>query len=1122
MLFDWSERKAGRTSALVATALGAWLFIGAGSVVAQGAVTGTVTDAETLAPVSGAQVFVSGTVIGTLTGAQGTYRLEGIPAGQTTVTVRLIGYKELAQTVSVQSGQVATADFAVEQTALKLQDIIVTGVVGATPRVKLPFAVERLDASDIPVPSADVSSLLAGKAAGVRSVSGSGQPGEASDITLRGPTSIDASGRSQAPLIVIDGVIQSENASLADVNALDIDHIEIVKGAAAASLYGSRAQNGVIAITTKRGSGLQTNSLDVLARGEYGFSSLAGDVSLTTTHPFVMNASQTKFIDTNDNEVDFADFGRAGFGSPRLADGGTPETTFNDNPFPGQLFDHIDTFFDPGETYDVYGAVTGRFGESSFRVSFDQFREKGVIACGRCETNLVALNAERVGQGLNPFDVDTPTDNGYERQNARLNVDTRFGTLDIAASGFYSRSEQDDRAISNGSFFSLTFMSPALDLAKIDPTDGYPVIDIDPLSLEENPLYQLAIATELDKRTRTMGSVDLNWSPSGIDWLSVEANASYDRTDFDEFRLRPKNEKNSEAGSNTFTGGSLITNNFTDEAINASGTLSFNRSFMDGDLTVRAKARYLIEDQEFNRNQATGTRFSVQDVPNFGAIEGSEDGFNNIQSIKAEGYFGIGSLDYKGRYILDGLARRDGSSLFGPDERWHTYFRGSAAWRPSQEEWWNVDAIDELKLRFSFGTAGGRPRFAAQYETFGVSAGTISPITLGNRSLKPEHTVEREAGLNLVLFDNLGIDYTYAWSTTDDQLLLVPQPAFVGFSNQWQNAGEIRAKTHEVSLRYSAIDNQDVGLQFRLNWDKTTQVISRLDVPAYTNGAFFVAEGSPIGEIWGNRWASSCADVAPVGVSASECAANFQVNDDGILVATGAGNNFTDGIANGLWGTDVTVATDDGGTRSYDWGMPFKTQDRSPACIRQNPSDFETACPLSTFLPFGSTTPEWSASFATNFRYQGLSLNTLLDTSVGHDIYNGTRQWALRELRGADVDQTGKADELKKPVGYASALYNVNDENSFFREDGTWLKLRELSLGYTLPQSIMEGVFKGKLDRLTFNLIGRNLITVTDYRGYDPEVGQTGGDIGSAAINAVDSFDYPNFRTFTFSAEIVF
>ena len=1121
MLFHLSGQRR-RASALTATAVSAWLFIGAAPLFAQGAVSGTVTDAESLAPVAGAQVFVAGTVIGGLTGLEGTYRLDGVPAGEQTVTIRLIGYREASQTVTVASGQVATADFAVTQTALRLQDLVVTGVVGETPQVKLPFTVERLSTEDMPVPAADASSLLAGKAAGVSVISGSGQPGAQANIQLRGPTSINAQGRGQSPLIVIDGVIQAEGASLSDVGALDIDHVEIVKGAAAASLYGSRAQNGVIEITTKRGTDLQTNSLTILARGEYGLGQLVGDVGLVRSHPYTMNASGTKFIDSEGNEIDFSDLNRPGFGSAVLynqinpGEQANPQVAFANQAFPTELFDHMDTFFDPGETMDVYGAVTGRFGESSFRVSVNQFREAGVVSCPVCVDNLATLNADRVAQGLSAFDVGLPNDEGFERQNVRLNVDTRFGDLDIAASGFYSRADQDDKAVTNGAFAMLTFMSPAIDLTQIDPTDGYPEIIADPQSIEDNPLYRLAIATDRDERTRTMGSVDLNFSPAALDWLTLEANASFDRTDFNDYEIYPKNEKTREGT----TGGSLREFNSTNEAINASVTLGASRIFMDGDLTVRGKARYLTENQNYESNGVFGSQFSVQDVPNFGAIIGETSGNNQVRQIRAEGLFGIASADYLGRYIVDGLIRRDGSSLFGPDERWQTYYRGSVAWRVTQEDFWNIDAIDELKLRFSLGTAGGRPNFYAQYETFGVSAGAIFPINLGNRALKPEFTTEREAGLNFVFFENLGLDLTYAWQTTDDQLLQVPQPAFVGFSSQWQNAGAIAAETYEVSLRYAAIDEQDMGLQFRLNWDRTRQEITRLDVPDYSFGNFFVSEGRPLGELWGELWATSCADLAPIGVSASDCNANFQVNDDGLLVPTG-GAAFTEGFSKKLWGTQVEVATADG-SNSYHWGLPIKVQDYSPACVSKNPGDYEEKCTLTEFLPFGNTTPDFNASFATNFRYKGLSLNSLIETSQGASIYNGTAQWSLRELRGEDTDQTGKALEFNKPVGYASALYSVNADNSWFREDGSWIKLRELSLGYTLPESMTQNLFGDVFDRVTLNAIGRNLITITDYRGYDPEVGYSGGQFGSTALNRVSTFGYPNFRTFTFAAELVF
>ncbi len=1123
MLFHLSGRWRG-AGALTTAILGVWLFTSPAALAGQGAVTGTVTTGAAMRPLAGAQVFVQGTEIGTQTAVDGTYRLEGVSAGTQTISVQFLGYRSATQEVTVASGQVVTADFALEMTALALDELVVTGVVGETSRIKLPFTVEKLTTEDMPVPASDVSNLLKGKAAGVQVTSTSGQPGQAASITLRGPTSINASGRGQGPLIVIDGIISS--GTLSDIGSLDIESVELVKGAAAASLYGSRAQNGVIQIATRRGTELTTNSINIRARGEYGYGQLAGDIGLVRQHPYKMNDAGTKFIDTSGNEIDFRDLNRPGFGSAILQNQidpsapGTPQTAFANQEFPGELFDHMDTFFDPGETMDLYAAVTGRFGESSFRVSVSDFTEAGVVRCSACADNLATLNADRVSQGLNAFDVDLPDDEGFRRQNVRVNVDTRFGDLDIAASSFFSRSDQDDRAVSTGAFSRLTFMSPAVDLAGVSPLDGRPDVDADPQSIEENPLYLLSVNDSRDERTRTMGSVDFNYALPNVPWLSAQVNASFDRTQFSDYTLRPKNERSAGTGPRDFTGGSLRKFSSRRESINASAKLNANQTLMDGDLLVRAQAQYLIEDEQFESHGVSGSGFSVDGVPTFGAIEGDHTGSNSQTAEKAQSVYLIGGIDYKDRYILDGLIRRDGSSLFGPEERWQTYYRGSIAWRVAQEDWWTIDAINELKLRFSLGTAGGRPTFSAQYETFGVSAGAIFPINLGNKFLKPEFTTEQEAGLNLVFLNNLAVDLTYAWQTTDDQLLGVPQPAFVGYSSQWRNAGEIFSETYEASLTYSAIDTEDLGLNLRFNWDRTQQHITRLDIPAFTTGNFYVAEGRPLGELWGEVWARDCADLMPVGISASDCASNFQVNDDGLLVPTG-GAAYTEGFSAGLWGTQVAVMGD-GGERSYHWGLPVKVQDYSPACMDKYPGEYMEKCPLTEFLPFGQTTPDFNFSFGTNFRYQSLTLNGLVEASMGPDIYNGTQQWALRELRGEDVDQTGKPMELHKPVGYASAIYSVNADNDWFKEDGTWIKLREISLGYAIPSDFTSSLFGGVFDQIQLSVIGRNLLTITDYRGYDPEVGFTGGTFSNAVLNRVDSFGYPNFRTFTFAAEFVF
>ncbi len=906
---------------------------------------------------------------------------------------------------------------------------------------------------------------------------------------------------------MIDGVIQSESATLADIGTLDVDHVEIVKGAAGASLYGSRAQNGVIQITTKRGTGLAANSYEVTLRGEYGINSLAGSFDLGENHSYVMNESGTKFIDSNGNEVDFAELNRNGNGGA-VPNGETEATTFKDGVFPGTVHDQVDRFYDPGETYSLYAAVTGRFGESSFRVSFEDFKEQGVVDCGSECRNPIAL--ENFGDDF------AVRDNGYRRRNARVNVDGRRGQFDIAASGFYSNSVQDDRADGLATLRGATTASPFIDLAEPDE-DGLPRIDPDPLNpLYSNPLHELAVFESEEQRSRVMGSLDMSWSPRS--WLRVEANASYDRTDFDSFEWVPKNAK---ITASEVDPGWLETANFSDEAINASLSPSASESFLDGGLTFRGRVRYLFEEQEFDWNRVTGTSFAVEGVPTFGAIDGPEEGENEHRDIKAQGYFGIGSLDYKGRYILDGLIRRDGSSLFGPDERWHTYFRGSAAWRVAQEDWWRVSWVDELKLRFSYGTAGGRPQFYAQYETYGVEAGRIFPVDLGNKALKPEVTTEREAGVNLVLFENLGLDYTYAWATTEDQILQVTQPSFRGYNRQWENIGTIESNTHELALRWAAIDRPDVALSLRLNWDRTRNEITRLVVhPFRLTGIFLIAEGESLGNMSFTRAARTCDDVATwAGLFSSagfDCG-QFQVNDDGYMVFVGKGNSFEDGIAKGLWGTTGEV----GGTR-FDWGMPIPTQAQDATCLREFTGDagIGEQCPLLPFLPLGSTTPDWNGALATDFRYRGLTLSLLLDAAVGFEVYHAERWRAMAAGTAAEMDQAGKPEGHKKPLDYYNELRRLD---SHFIEDGSWLKVREIALGYTLPEAWLRSVFKERVDRITLSVIGRNLFTFTDYGGYDPEVGFTGGALGSASLSRFGGWgEYPNFRTVSASLQVVF
>ncbi|MGD2071376.1 MAG: carboxypeptidase-like regulatory domain-containing protein, partial [Gemmatimonadota bacterium] len=487
----------------LAVAAALWAGVAAAPAAAQqtGTLTGTVVDNTSARPLESAQVFIPALNTGALTNAQGRFLLLNVPSGTHELRVELIGYTPSTQEVTVTAGETTTVEFQLASTALKLQELVVTGVAGETPKVKLPFSVEKVDFQDMPVPSPSAEGLIQGKVQGAQVVRGSGQPGEEAEIMMRGPTSITGS---QAPLIIVDGVITDN--TMADIDALDVESIEVVKGPAAASLYGSRAQNGVIQIQTKRGSGLATDDARVIVRNEYGNQSLEGSIELTANHIYLMDAAQTGFIQEGAEgacagPLSWQDLFTCG--APTIDDTngqGDPETTFQDNPFPGPVYDQIDRFFDPGEQYSNYVAVEGRSGSTNYRASFTNFKEGGVL----------------------------DYNSGYDRKNFRLNLDHQvFDNLDISLNTYYAQTKQDDPT---GGFFSLTLTHRGADLTAIDPATGRFVVGADPLSLEVNPLYQVRYQSDTDERQRFMGSLFARYSPAS--WFDLEANYSIDRADF--------------------------------------------------------------------------------------------------------------------------------------------------------------------------------------------------------------------------------------------------------------------------------------------------------------------------------------------------------------------------------------------------------------------------------------------------------------------------------------------------------------------------------------------------------------------------------------------------------------
>ena len=1047
-------------------------------------ITGTVTD-DSGEPLIGANVVIDELVVGAATDLEGRYSFE-VPAAQVNgqnvgLRARFVGYSPQTRVITLNPGT-QTQDFVLTFDRLRLDEVVVTGVSAATPAKKLAFTVDKLDASKVELaPAANAVQSLQGKIAGVAITASSGQPGDGASVRLRGTTSLTGS---SAPMYIVDGVILS--GSLADIDALDIESIEVVKGAAASSLYGSRAQNGVIQITTKRGGNVAFNQTRVTVRNEFGSNQLPGEFDANNAHDLRINANG-QFLNA-DGAVNTCDtcFDN-GYGPGTVTDdfGSTNPISFYDKAYAlsGNLTNNFDEFFTAGDTYTNYLAVSQNSAKTNFHASFTNYQEGGVL----------------------------PGMEGYNRKSFRVNLDHRINQkLSLSTSSYYSSSERDvPRSSGFNPFFGLMFTNPLANLSARD-NDGNLLVQADPLSVEENPLYIIENIDTQDKDSRVLMNARVRYEPR--DWMNVEANISYDRSDDDFLRFADRGTESIDPSN--FNDGQILRTNSRDQALNADLTVSLQQTF--DQLTARGQFKYQAESTDYISQSITGNTLTSEGIADFSNVNGDKTISSFESTVRLDGLYATGGVDYADKYIADVLLRRDGSSLFGAEERWQTYYRVSGAWRVSEESFYPFgDWMEEFKLRFSQGTAGGRPNFEAQYETFTLSSGQLSKGTLGNAFLKPELQTEQEFGVDMGIMNRVSASLVYAKAEVEDQLLVVPLPGYFGFSSQWQNAGRIESNTIEASLDINVMNTQNSSLDIGLVYDRTRQEITEFNTNPYKTGpisAFYYREGEQIGAMYGIHWlndvselqeqtlqngdASTTGNGVPVGFNP----AAFQTNDDGLLVPVGIGNSYTDGIAKGLWGERVDVDGD--GDLDMLFGMPIKG-------VNDEGQNFEQ---------IGDALADFNLGFSTNFRWKGLTAYMLWNAQVGGEVYNFTKQWAYRDGRHSDQDQLGKSEGDKKPAQYYEALYDATATNDWYLEDGTYLKLREFSLGYTVPRAKLQSWFGNSIYGLNVSLIGRNLLTFSDYTGWDPDV----GDGGDATLFRVDNFDYPKYRTFTGRVEIQF
>jgi TonB-linked SusC/RagA family outer membrane protein len=1002
----------------------------------QGAViSGKVTNPQGQA-IEGASVLITSLNVGSGTTTTGAYTFRvansNVTGRSLSITARRIGYSPITKQVTLVSGS-QTVNFVLSQDVTRLNEIVTTGVAGATSIKNTTISVQKISEDQIKnVPASDPISALAGKVSGAVVRETNGAPGNGASIQLRGATGLDAG--KNTPLVVIDGVIAPNG--LSSVSAADIVSFEVLKGAASANTYGSAAANGVIAISTNRGKSLPEGKVSVTGRTELGQSSVAHYIPLMEHHPYELNSDGTIATDDNGKRIIKADH-------------------YADNPFPttgpSQFRNQLKTWL-PNRSY-----------ESDY-VSLGYRKDN---------TNIFSSFSRDVDPGIMPIVQ------GYRRQNLRLNVDQGITPdFDVSASLLYGTSFDDGAQTGTGTFFALMEAPPDVDLARPngpdDPVRFNPNMP-DAFSANDrgNPLYALANRAESNTDERTFGSFTARYRPTT--WLSLDANYGSDQASSLSHTLTNRGYLNTSGVPGT---GSLSYSTSKDYSTNMQLNATVQHDFHG--LSSTTRFTYLAEQEKDQAFSISGSKFNVGNTPTLEAVDPSQlNAGSSFSTIRANDLFVTQQLNYKDRYLAQLLGRRDGSSLFGAAQRWKNFFGLSAAWRVTQD--FDIPGLQELKLRYAVGTAGLRPSFDWQYETYTVDNGSLSKSNVGNNDLAPAVQRETEFGINGTLLNHFDFEVVSSERRTDGAFLNVPLsvPLNGGFAHQRRNAATIAGKTLEGSLNTRVIDRPDLKYSFNLTASRTRQHIDRLGAPAFRIGGdnsqgqniFYYREGENLGVIYGARFDTQVSqmldDPANAGMSLEDLEQVYSINDMGLVV------------------------------RTADIGTPAE----APVIYADKTGD--------KHVKIMDGNPDFSWGLANTVNWKGFTFYGLLDGTHGGQVYNFSKQWMFQDLRAGALDQSGKADGQKHAYDlYTNGLYNKLDPASFFVEDGGYIKLRELSVSYDLGTRFLTRIgLEHALTGAKISLIGRNLKTWTKYSGMDPEI-STGNDPNLR----LDGFRYPTFR----------
>lgn len=982
-------------------------------------VTGTVTDVSG-EPIIGANIRIKGTTTGTITDIDGNFSIEAKP--QSVIEVSYIGYLTQETVINNQK----SIRFLLKEDTKTLDEVVVIGY-GVQKKADLTGSVANINTEKLNTQSnANIGQALQGKIAGVDIVSQGGAPGSGTRIMVRGIGTLN----NASPLYIVDGMYMN---SIDHINPNDIASIDVLKDASSAAIYGSRAANGVIIVTTKEGSNTEGKPI----------IDLSVNLGISTA---------SKFLDMLDAKgwAEVTTIARQAIGKPAL-DMATDLANKPDN-------DWQDIMFRPALMQNYNLAVKGGGKYSTYYTGLGYFNQDGIV------------------KGTN-----------YQRYNIQSKNDYKRGIFSAGTNLIISFSHDKPlhQELRGGMIGTILQSVPTLE--KYDDTreGGYggtygDVVNIPhPLAIIDDNIMDrynenVKIFANLYAQIELFKGLKykLNLTPD----FSFERYKNYlNKYDFG-------------LATNSIT--QLTERQRRRRNILVENLLTFDRTF--GEHKISALAGYTYQDSRFRHIQAYGEGLP-QGLEEIDAATTNRSNEGNSWRSVLTSILGRVFYSYQNKYLFTATIRRDGSSKFGKNNRYGYFPSFSLGWNVAEEKFMeNVHWLDQLKLRGGYGVLGNQEIDNYQYSstiTTGINypdgnGGLLQgafPKNFANPDIKWEETAMTNVGIDFMAFNNrLSLTADYYVKNTKDILLTVPIPISSGGANDpIRNAGKIRNNGFEFNLGWMDQPNPDISYGINL-------------IGSFNKNKV-IAMGSESGSIKGGSTNQN--------ITTSETKAGYPIGGYWLISTAGYFNSQEEVDAYAKDGKKIQPAAEPGDIKFVDAN--------NDGVINDDDRVFQ-----------GSPFPDFTFALNGNMRYKNFDLSIGLQGVLGNKIYNATRQTLEDVTKGSNflascLDYwTPENKNASHPrLTWDDPNRNTRAESDRYLENGSYLRLRSVQLGYTFPQTW----FKGAIQHARVYINAENLFTITSYSGYSPDV-----NADNANYRGFDNFIYPTNRTFMLGLNVTF